>query len=112
MSSLCVIVVNNYVFHMTIMRSLVAKPISMLLKPKYGYCHLSALIHLPLPCISGIQALILPELYLCMDSEPSKSLRLATVLLYYGPIPVLVRIQYPIFREDQLLQNREGCGAW
>ena len=31
MSSLCVIVFNNYMFYMTIMRYLVAKPISMTL---------------------------------------------------------------------------------
>ena len=108
MSSLCVVVVNNYVFHMTIMGYLVAEPISMTLtlKPKYGYCLLSALTHLPVPCISTSRPLILPECYLNVGSEPSKSPRLATVkavhspcCCIYGPIPALARIQYPIFRE-------------
>ena len=40
MTGLCVITVNDYVFRMTIMRYMVAKPISMALtfKPKCGYC--------------------------------------------------------------------------
>ena len=90
------------------MSYLVAEPISitLTLKPKYGYCYLSGLTHLPVPCISTSRPLILPELYLYMGSEPSKSPRLATVkavhspcCCIYGPIPVLVRIWYPIFRE-------------
>ena len=108
MSSLFVIVVNNYVFYMTIMRYLVAKPISMTLnlKPKYGYFHLSALTHLPVPCISGFLALISPRALPIQELNPPKSSRLATVMAVhspccciYGPIPVLARIQYPIFRE-------------
>ena len=79
---------------------------ALTLKPKYGYCHLSNLIHLPVPCINTSRPLILPELYLYMGSEPSKSPRLTTVKAVhspycckYGPIPVLARIWYPIFRE-------------
>ena len=93
---------------MTIMRYLVAKPISMTLnlKPKYGYCHLSALMHLPVPCISGFLALISPRALPIQELNPPKSPRLATVkavhspcCCIYGPIPVLARIQYPIFGE-------------
>ena len=108
MSSLCVIMVNIYVFYMTIMRYLVAKLISMTLdlKPKYGYCHLSVLTHLPVLCISGFLALISPRALPIQGLNPPKSPRLATVkavhspcCCIHGPIPVLVRIQYPIFRE-------------
>ena len=108
MSSLCVIVVNNYMFYMTIMRYLVAKPISMTLnlKPKYGSCHLSALMNLPVPCISHFLALISPRALPIQGMKPPKCPRLATVkavhspcCCIYGPIPVLVRIRYPIFRE-------------
>ena len=93
---------------MTIMRHLVAKPISMTLNlmPKYGYCHMSALTHLPVPCISGFLALISPRALPIQGLNPPKSPRLATVkavhspcCCIYGPIPVLARIQYPIFRE-------------
>ena len=102
MTGLCVIMVNDYVFCMAIMRYMVAKPISMALtlNPKYGYC---PLMYLPVPCIHGFQALNSPRALPIHGL--SKSPRLATVgntqplLLYYGPIPVLVRIQYPIFRE-------------
>ena len=73
MSSLCVSVVNNYMFYMAIMRYLVAKPISITLnlKPKYGYCHLSALTHLPVPCISGFLALNFSQSSTCTRAEPS-----------------------------------------
>ena len=90
MSSLCVIVVNNYVFYMTILRYLVAKPISMTLnlKPKNGYCHLSALTHLPVPCISGFLALISPRALPIQGLNPPKSPRLATVKAVHSPVAV------------------------
>ena len=120
MSSLCVIVVNDYVFRMTIMRYMVAKPISMALtlKPKYGYCPMCTLVYLPVPCISTSRLLILPELYLYMGSEPSKSPRLATVKAVHSPVAVYMDPSLcwqgsstPSSERGQLLQNREGCSA-
>ena len=94
-----------------------AKSISMALtlKPKYGYHHLSALMQLPVPCISGFSALICPRSSIQGLNSP-RALPIQGLRTLPSPLNLPLYRQcivpvprYGIFREDTRYKDPSSC---